>query len=46
MHSMALCRSPELEIGRGLPDASLLIKLEENLALTMKDGNIYKNTIK
>jgi len=29
-----------------LKDISILTKPEENLALIMKDGKIYKNTVK
>jgi len=32
--------------GDPLQDISILTKPEENLALIMKDGNIYKNTVK
>lgn len=32
--------------GNPLKDISILTKLDENIALIMKDGKIYKNTIK
>ncbi len=38
-----ICRPAD---GRALPDASLLTNPDENLALIMKDGKIYKNTVK
>ena len=32
--------------GDPLKDIAILIKSEENIALIMKDGKIYKNTVK
>jgi len=40
-----LSDKPDLSLPDFFKDISIMIKPEENLALIMKDGKIYKNTI-
>jgi len=41
-----LSDKPDLSLPDSFKDISIMIKPEENLALIMNNGKIYKNTIK